>query len=843
MQGMAKNPLANARVGATSRPRVQQKSGNSGSTVVVALLALAALGVGGYYMFNQTDKAPKTKVVKKVKKVKKKAEPKATAVAAAKTATPAATTPETPAKQKGEFAGPTEKSPAASGLAVEIPEINIVPRKTPPPPRRYERAPKAVNALPDAITATLSDSDYQATYDALVKSVKGKKADIDNDAYMHQAMLTELIRCTGAEVMTEFATDKDKAKFLSEFCKDSGWLELYLGGGLVPYQTPVGLDVLYRIWKEEDGKVKNKALAVALASLWGGGETSPQQPLLNMNPARFNPVWRYKFFQKQEHDNKLHPNYPKLRPWELRFVVGIAGQDWDDKSFAWAAENINLPWDQYHAACWAAIYTDPSKFGDSVQGGAYNMPFSNEMSDAETTHRNGGVCGALSHLGCFAAMAHGIPSTTVGQPGHCAYGYRVERGKWVGGFGEPDGGMHNQIFGHRAPTSYLLMETVFGDDKAVATAYRKSYAARALEAAGKTDAALTMWQSALEDCPLHPFFRKELHRLMKGAGTTPDAWYDYLMKTIPLYVENGFASVDMAADLKDELTAMSDKQRIGIYAAMHTMIAGSQSSWAVKCTDVIKEQSATLPDSMQETYLACIFSIHMNAGDGTVFGQVLEWAVAEFCGGEKEAIFGKAFAAAAEQSGSSGDSADSEKSKRMLAAYNKAIVAAEQSRSAAAFQSLILAAKKSGATATAPVQLTKAAEMQGKPATAALFRISTSAQWDAPTCHLDITTPNGGKCHTAKEEKPNFIIDLPEQATVTGCIIRKSDGNEGRMRKATVYTSNDGATWMPKEKTEDMPKEWAVKFPAGTTAKWVKVEFENKSPDFAHISHFVVYTR
>ena len=807
---------------------LQQKS--SGGGVFVALLALAAVGIGGYYFYDQAQKQDKTSVVKKVKKKKKKATAKVE-----KVSVPIASA-----------AAAEEPQPVVTGTATAKSDTDIKPveRKAFPPPTLYDRAPKAVSYLPDAIAKKLNGGNYQAVYKALTESLKGKKPDIKNNEYMHCAMLAELIRCTGAEVMSELATNKKKAAFLEAFCKDSAWLEFYLGGGLVPYQTPVGMDVLFRIWEEEKGKVSNKALAVALASLWGGGETSPQQPLLNMNPKRFNPVWRYNFFLKQEREEKLHPNYPKLRPWELRFVVGIAGQDWDDQSFAWAAENINLPWDQYHAACWAATYTDPSKFGDTVQGGAYNMPYSNDMSDAETTHRNGGVCGALSHLGCFAAMAHGIPSTTVGQPGHCAYGYRIERGKWVGGFGGPDGGMHNQIFGHQAPTSYVLMETVFGDDKAVATAYRKSYAARALEACGDSAAAIKMWKSALEDSPLHPFFRKELHRLMKDADTQPGTWYDYLMQTIPLYVENGFAAVNMTADLEQEIGAMNDSQKIALYAALHTMIAGSQSSWAVKCTDVIKKQSATLSENVQEDFLAKVFSIHMNAGDGTVFGQVLEWAVAEFCGGEKEAVFSKAFAKAAEQAAGTGNgAADEEKAKRMLAAYNKAIVAAEQSRSAPAFQSLILAAKKSGATATAPVELNTLPGMQGKPAKAALFRISTSAQWDAPTCHLDITTTNGGKCHTAKEEKPNFIVELPDRATVTGCIIRKMDGNEGRMRKATVYTSNDGATWMPKESTDDMPKEWEVHFPAGTTAKWVKVEFENKAPDFAHISHFVIFTR
>lgn len=824
---MAKRPVHQSPLTAGRRRQPKQSSGG----VLVALLAMAALGVGGYYLYDQSQKNDKTSVVKKVKKKKKSTAKKEIAETSQAMGSAAAAEP---GKEKKVI--PSAKSTASA-------DIKPAERRAFPPPARYDRAPKAVSYLPKAIDEQLDSGNYQAVYDALVKSLKGKNPDIKSDEYMHLSMLTELIRCTGAEVMTEFAEDKKKGKFLAAFCRDSAWLEFYLGGGLVPYQTPVGMDVLYRIWEEEEGKVKNKALAVALASLWGGGETSPNQKHINTNPSRFNPVWRYNFFLKQEREKKLHPNYPKLRPWELRFVVGIAGQDWDDQSFAWAAENVNLPWDQYHAACWAATYTDPSRFGDSVQGGAYNMPYG-DMSSAETTHRNGGVCGALSHLGCFAAMAHGIPSTTVGQPGHCAYGYRIERGNWVGGFGGPDGGMHNQIFGHQAPTSYVLMETVFGDDKAVATAYRKSYAARALEACGDTAAAIKMWKSALEDSPLHPFFRKELHRLMKDADTQPNAWYDYLMSVVPLYVENGFAAVDMAKDLEQEIGAMSDEQKINVYSAMHTMIAGSKSSWAVKCTDVIKSQSGTISDNMQEAFLARVFGIHMNNGDGTVFGQVLEWAVAEFCGGEKEAVFSKAFAAAASQSsaGSAG-AADEEKSKRMLAAYNKAIAAAEQSRSAAAFQSLSLAAKQSGASAINQGELQSLPGATGKLAKPILFRISATSQWDAPTTHIDVMTPAGGKTHTPKELKPHFIVELDKKSFVSTCIIRKLNGNEGRMKKATIYTSTDGATWMPKESTEDMPKEWLVNFPAGTEAKWVKIEFDNKAPDFAHISHFVIFTR
>ena len=89
-----------------------------------------------------------------------------------------------------------------------------------------------------------------------------------------------------------------------------------------------------------------------------------------------------------------------------------------------------------------------------------------------------------------------------------------------------------------------------------------------------------------------------------------------------------------------------------------------------------------------------------------------------------------------------------------------------------------------------------------------------------------------------------MVVELPTAGYVSGAIVRKTDGNEWRMRKATLYTSEDGATWMARATTDDMPKEWAVSFADGTRCKWVKVEFDNTGKaDFAHISHFVIYSK
>ena len=67
---------------------------------------------------------------------------------------------------------------------------------------------------------------------------------------------------------------------------------------------------------------------------------------------------------------------------------------------------------------------------------------------------------------------------------------RVKRGEWKGGFGGPDGGMHNHIFGSQAPTSYLLMENVFADNDKADQAYLWAAQARLDEASGNKDKAI-----------------------------------------------------------------------------------------------------------------------------------------------------------------------------------------------------------------------------------------------------------------------------------------------------------------------------------------------------------------
>lgn len=707
----------------------------------------------------------------------------------------------------------------------------------------------ATASLPAGVEKALQQGDYTAARTELVNALKGQTITPQNAAALRLTMMLEVIRETGADTMTAFAAaSPQKAAFLRAFMEDAEWQKLYLGCGLVPHATPVGLECLYDIWSTHGGKVTHKGLAVAIASVWGGGESDPETCFKTLDPRDVVPHDRYDYFLQREKEGKLHPNYPNLRPWELRFVVGKPRQEWGFASLKYAGDAINVPWDKYGAACWAAGYIDPSKFGASVQGGEYNMPFADE-SRAETTHINGGVCGSLSHLGCYAAMAHGIPAYTCGQPGHCAYGFRTERGNWQGGFGGPDGGMHNGIFGNKAPTSYRLMEAVFADDATIDKAYDWSFCARACEAAGNKEGAKQAWQRALSIAPLHPFFRAQLHRLMKETGMGTDACHAYLLKDmLPHYKSHGFAAVDATADLEELITAMTDEQRTSLYNAEQSLIAGTPSSWATKCDELIAKQFDSLKsEAAQNAFLTHALAAHLNEGDGTTFGQLLEWAVNTLIPQGKEKLFSDAFAKAATGGNAPAKTDSEEKAKKLREAYNKGIAAAEAARSIPAFHALTDAALAAGMGGAKPEALQNPAAVPGTPAgDKGMVRVTPTSNFDSPADHRALMTLAGGASHTAQAEKPEFVVELPNASLMGGCIIRKSGAsfNWTRMQKATVYTSADGATWMKAAETSSMPTEWAVTFAPGTKGKWVKVEFDNTgNPQFAHLSHFVIFTK
>ena len=713
-------------------------------------------------------------------------------------------------------------------------------------------APVVASPLPSSMAQKNSSGDFaglqteiREALQAAGEQTKATQKLLQDNKYRHLLDIHELLRVTGPDNMKAiFSKSPQDAAFVKAFLQNPVWMELYLGAGLIPENSPAGIQILSDIWKA-DGKSPDfrtyQSLATGIASVFS---TGPFAGKLKANSANCNPVRRYQIFKKLHQENKLHPGFIKLRPWEIRFVTGI---HWDDKSYEWLNEHINLPWRRYTDACWAAPYTGSNFFGDTIQGPLFYVPWRDSSGEAENTRTIGGVCGGLSHFGTMAAQAHGIPAYPVGQPGHCAYAVRVKRGQWKGGFGGPDGGMHNHIFGSEAPTSYLLMEAVFADNEKIDLAYQWASQARLDEILGNKDKAIQSWQEALKQTPLHPFFRTELQRLLlEKQGMQPIDWYVYAKDALSHYKGNGFAAFNILKDVQNKfLMDIPAADRIAWFRDLHETIAATPTSWAVKFQPVLDSQSAFLTTPQEKAaYLETVLSTHLKTGDGTNFGQALEWAVKTFVENGQADTFSSAFAKVAQQAGGNDASGAAPDPKKLKEAYGKAIYATEVARSIPAFQTLSKAAASfsdantSSSTVNTPVpQGWKLVPADG------MVRCSTTCQWDSPWDHINLLRPCGGSHHTDKETNPNVIVELKNGVNLAGLIITKRNGNEDRMKKMEVSTSTDGATWFPLASTDNMPKEWIVTAPEGTRAKWIKVEAKNAQPEFMHLRHILVYEK
>lgn len=713
-------------------------------------------------------------------------------------------------------------------------------------------APVVASPLPSSMAQKISSGDFaglqteiREALQAAGEQTKATQKLLQDNKYRHLLDIHELLRVTGPDNMKAiFSKSPQDAAFVKAFLQNPVWMELYLGAGLIPENSPAGIQILSDIWKA-DGKSPDfrtyQSLATGIASVFS---TGPFAGKLKANSANCNPVRRYQIFKKLHQENKLHPGFIKLRPWEIRFVTGI---HWDDKSYEWLNEHINLPWRRYTDACWAAPYTGSNFFGDTIQGPLFYVPWRDSSGEAENTRTIGGVCGGLSHFGTMAAQAHGIPAYPVGQPGHCAYAVRVKRGQWKGGFGGPDGGMHNHIFGSEAPTSYLLMEAVFADNEKIDLAYQWASQARLDEILGNKDKAIQSWQEALKQTPLHPFFRTELQRLLlEKQGMQPIDWYVYAKDALSHYKGNGFAAFNILKDVQNKfLMDIPAADRIAWFRDLHETIAATPTSWAVKFQPVLDSQSAFLTTPQEKAaYLETVLSTHLKTGDGTNFGQALEWAVKTFVENGQADTFSSAFAKVAQQAGGNDASGAAPDPKKLKEAYGKAIYATEVARSIPAFQTLSKAAASfsdantSSSTVNTPVpQGWKLVPADG------MVRCSTTCQWDSPWDHINLLRPCGGSHHTDKETNPNVIVELKNGVNLAGLIITKRNGNEDRMKKMEVSTSTDGATWFPLASTDNMPKEWIVTAPEGTRAKWIKVEAKNAQPEFMHLRHILVYEK
>lgn len=680
--------------------------------------------------------------------------------------------------------------------------------------------------------------DYPRWQAALAGWLAATPGTPDDPSYRLALAQHELLRATGASNVASLAEDATGRRFLGEFLGSADWLEAYLASGPVPTDTPRGLAALRAVWAadQEPDHERYRHLATAVALVCGAPPTRDvMQRLAGQVRNPVTPASRYFFFKRAHRAGRLNPLFDGLRPWELRFVVGAP---YDEAALTWALDHVNLPLWRYPDACWFVEYRGASAFGDTIQGPLFYMPWRESQNQMENSFEHGGVCGSLSTFGAVAAMAHGIPAYTVGQPGHCAYAVRFARGNWVGGFGGPAGSPHN-YFWSGSYYYILLAEEMFADDATNLASARGLWAWRALRAAEPRRAAAALDLALTRNPANYEAWAALVDQQLAEPGLTPAQWRSTGERLTAALARHGRPLTDLLA--KFERTRLwptqSDAEKVAWFTSIHQAIgrAPGIKTWDYGLEAIFERQAAAFGPGADGLWQLLRAAVAAHAGSDALLGQLLEWTTKQ----AKRPGFDTSRCLAAVAGALQEHDADvAPGSKRKV--WDRLLIAAEEARAVEAFHA--------ASDAAAPLLKTEPALKLARPegltlvSGDALLYTSSTCGWDQPTAHRNVLRERGGVFHTADETDPFAVVQLRAAVPLTGVLLVNTPGNQGRQRPLKLSLSNDGKAWQPVWETDQVRAQWFVDLRGrGLRARWVKVESPHERREFFHLRNICVY--
>ena len=179
------------------------------------------------------------------------------------------------------------------------------------------------------------------------------------------------------------------------------------------------LAVLRSIWVKEGKELAGVGFNMALGAALASSSREPEECEA-----------RYDFYKKSFAEKKSFPQFITLEPWE--FGILFQGRE-SIEELAWAQEYSSRKktfkaQNAGYAACSFIPYRMKNKQGVSVHaGGAF---YDHKPVSLQIYVEYGGVCGAVSKGAAGFVKAKGIPSYTIGQPGHCAFVWKGMDGEW-----------------------------------------------------------------------------------------------------------------------------------------------------------------------------------------------------------------------------------------------------------------------------------------------------------------------------------------------------------------------------------------------------------------------------
>ncbi len=307
-------------------------------------------------------------------------------------------------------------------------------------------------------------------YKVLVERVMGKLGDLNDEEKVWtflespenqlELAILRLIYQAGEENILAVTKQPNGAEMLAELTSDLEWMRglLYSGPTKAMGKALLNLALLYSHYTDDMDDPVARRIATT-AAIEFAREGWAQREMED----------RYVYYYSSYKLGKLNKLFKDLQYWETRLVTGAMepGQSgWGSvRSMTWERDNVRLPVEGYLDAAYQIEYRLKNIAGDSVFSGEYLAPVLKYTNNTTAwAHREiGGVCGALSHYGTYAALAAGLPAMTMGEPGHCAYTVRVN-GEWLKGNSIYwQHGLHKTFWNEHTWDFLVLMQKLYED--------------------------------------------------------------------------------------------------------------------------------------------------------------------------------------------------------------------------------------------------------------------------------------------------------------------------------------------------------------------------------------------
>jgi hypothetical protein len=441
----------------------------------------------------------------------------------------------------------------------------------------------------------------------------------------------ELMRVCGTGTLAGIRTRAGGPAFVKSFLNDASWVESFLASDKAEW--PQALENLYVLHRYGAGLEPplHRRLATALALQWGSG-------------SRYRLVNRYRQVLQARQDGLLHVSFEDLDVRGLRWAVPTYGTA---KDFQFLLDDRQTRLRDYLGAHGGVWYVSFNVYGCSVQDqwnyiapwahvygtGTGNRPF--------PAHRQvGGVCGTVSTYGSATAQAHGIPSTAIGQPGHCAYIVRVGR-EWPVG---------NSVTwtsyasapgwdGTGYPTLHRLYEQVNQDREHFMAATRLGWLARLQADRGAPGAGdwMKTYERAIAAQPANFDLWLDYVKRLEAVKELPSAaWLELARRASrDLAVAHEAAWAIVRRCLDKGLPGLKPAERMEVLLACNRELR--QEKWVkpdgFPYDGILNWQVDSLGDPALATgYYGKLLSIHHSAKpeDNWIFGSILGWGPNRF---------------------------------------------------------------------------------------------------------------------------------------------------------------------------------------------------------------------